>query len=233
MRDRSRLTSEHAFDTVASLYEAWFDDPLGRLVDELEKDLIYQYAVPGAGTRALDAGTGTGHFAADLAAKCNEVVGLDLSPQMLDVARRKQGSLHWLRGDMAALPFDDATFDLVLSVTALEFVASPERAVGEMWRVLRPAGNLVVATLNRWSPWAWARRRESRQAETPFSHANFPSPCEFVRLLRRLGPVQWSSSVFVGPGGGGMKRAWELERPGRALLPHFGALLVGRVNKCS
>jgi ubiquinone/menaquinone biosynthesis C-methylase UbiE len=253
-----RPASEHAFDAAAPFYDSWFDLPLGQTVDALEKDLLYGLASLRPGERVLDMGTGTGHFAFDLAGHGLEVVAVELSPAMLAVARGQvppspgrgkvppspgrgkslparrpaaTGSVHLVRGDAAALPLAPGAFELVLSVTALEFVADPQRALAEMWRAVRPGGRLVVAVLNALSPWAWARRRESQKQETPFSHAHFFTPWEFRRLLRALGPVTWSSSVFIGPHGTGERRAWRLERLGRAALRPFGALLVGRVVK--
>ncbi len=222
---------EGAFDSTASLYDAWFNTPLGRTVDELEKDLLRRFIGPAPGGRALEVGCGTGHFVAELAAQGWTVVGLDLSAEMLAVARDKQASMVLARADAAALPWRDASFDLVLSVTTLEFMTRRQEALQQMWRVLRPGGRLVVGVLNALSPWAWQRRRESRRSETPFSQAHFFAPREFVRLLGGLGAVQWSSSVFIGPAGQGLHAAWALERLGRAWLKPFGALLVGRVQK--
>jgi ubiquinone/menaquinone biosynthesis C-methylase UbiE len=230
-RQTERLPSEQAFDAVASLYDSWFGLPLGRTVDELEKDLLYSLTGLLSGQRVLDVGTGTGHFAFDLAAGGGIMVGMDLSMPMLAVARSKGPSARLIRGDAAAMPLAADSFDLVLSVTALEFVAHRERAIDEMWRAVRPGGRLVAGVLNALSPWAWVRRREGTRQETPFSHAHFFYPREFVKLLSRLGPVTWSSSVFVGPNGMGLRWAWALERVGRALFKRFGALLVGRVMK--
>jgi len=226
-----RPPSEHAFDAIASLYDSWFKLPLGQAVDELEKDLLYKLAGLRDGERVLDVGTGTGHFAFDLAARGGIVIGMDLSKPMLAVAGSKGSSVRLLRGDAAALPLTSGTFDLVFSVTTLEFVANRERTLDEMWRAVRPGGRLVVGVLNALSPWAWARRRESKKQETPFSHAHFFYPWEFIKLLSRLGPMMWNSSVFVLPNGLGLRWAWTLERVGRALLKPFGALLVGRVTK--
>ena len=249
MLGSQRPPSEHAFDAVAPLYDSWYDTPLGQTVDELEKDLLYHLAglrglaegetlrgltegeTLRGGERALDLGTGTGHFAVELAAHGLTVIGIDLSAPMLAVAQGKAAALHLVRGDAARLPLASESFDLVFSVTALEFVARPERAVQEMWRAVRPGGRLVIGALNAWSPWARQRQRESREQETPFSHAHFFSPAEFIGLLLGLGPVQWSSCVFVGPNGQGLRWAWTLERLGRVLLKPFGALLVGRVLK--
>jgi SAM-dependent methyltransferase len=230
-RETQRPQSERAFDAVAAVYDSWFDLPLGQAVDALEKELLYRLAGLRPGERALDVGTGTGHFAFDLAGHGLTVVGADLSAPMLAAAGSTGLSVHLLRGDAAALPLAAASFDLVLSVTALEFMANPQRAVVEMWRAVRPGGRLVVGVLNACSPWAWARRRESRTQETPFSHAHFFDPWGFVRLLRPLGPVTWSSAVFVGPHGAGLRWARGLERVGQVLLRPFGALLVVRVTK--
>jgi len=231
MTATERPPSERAFDAVATLYDSWFETPLGHTVDLLEKGLLYSLAELQVGQRALDVGTGTGHFALDLIAHGLTAVGVDLSAPMLSVARSKDRAVHLLRGDAAALPAASESFDLVLSVTALEFIDRRQQALSEMWRLVRPGGRLVVGVLNAWSPWAWARRREDREQESPFSHAHFYDPKEFVGCLRRLGPVTWSSSVFVGPSGQRLHWAWQLERVGRILLKPFGALLVGRIIK--
>jgi ubiquinone/menaquinone biosynthesis C-methylase UbiE len=231
MTQDGRPQAEHAFDPVAEFYDQWFDSPVGAAADELETDLLYRLAGPLSGQRALDVGAGTGHFALHLAAKGSAVVAVDLSLSMLEVAHAKQAPIHLIRGDAATLPLQSARFDLVLSVTALEFIGQPQSAIAEMWRALRPGGRLVVGVLNALSPWAWARRREARKQETPFSHAHFYYPWEFLSYLRRLGPVEWSSSVFFGPDGQGLRWAWRLERVGRVLCKPLGALLVGKVVK--
>ncbi len=228
----ARPASERAFDPVAELYDGWFDTPLGRTVDKLEKDLLYRLADLRPSERVLDVGTGTAHFALDLAARGGVVVGVDLSLPMLAVARGKAPSANLVRGDAAALPFTDSQFDLVFSVTMLEFVADPEQALDEMWRLVRPGGRLVIGVLNALSPWAWARRRESRKQTTPFDDARFFYPWEFRRMLHGYGPLSWSSSVFVAPGGAGLGVAWALECIGRIVFRPFGALLAGRISRC-
>jgi ubiquinone/menaquinone biosynthesis C-methylase UbiE len=223
--------SERAFDSVAEAYDGWYATTLGAVVDSLERDLLYQIARPRAGETALDVGTGTGHFALDLTRLGLTAVGLDLSKPMLEVARSKEAGLCLLRGDASRLPLVGGRFNLVLSVTALEFIAERGAALREMWRVVRPGGRLLVAALNAWSPWAWKRHLEARRTNSPFCHAHFFQPSEFVSMLQQFGPVKWSSSVFIGPSGEGMRWAWALERFGRRFVRRFGALLVGEVAK--
>jgi len=219
------------FDPFADLYDSWFDTPLGHTVDLLEKDLLLRFTGPVAGQAALDVGTGTGHFAQFLAERGARVVGVDVSRAMLRVARAKPGMPPLVQADAATLPFGDGVFDLVLSVTALEFVSDAARPVAEMARVCRKGGRVVVGVLNAWSPWAWVRRKAARRNPSdPFAAAHFFAPGEFTRLLAPFGTVRWSSSVFVLPGGQGLRAAWPLERIGRGAFRPFGALLVGRID---
>lgn len=105
-------------------------------------------AAIGPGQRVLDVGCGTGVLARAAAERVGPqglVVGLDPNAQMLAVARRKPSGVVWQSGAAEALPFDDASFDAVVSQFALMFVESTSVAIAEMLRVLRPGGRLAVA----------------------------------------------------------------------------------------
>jgi SAM-dependent methyltransferase len=100
------------------------------------------------GQHVLDVGCGTGVLACAAAERVGpkgRVVGLDPNDQMLAVARRKPTAVTWQLGQAEALPFDDASFDDVVSQFALMFFESRSTAVAEMLRVLRPRGRLAVA----------------------------------------------------------------------------------------
>lgn len=110
----------------------------------------------GPGQRALDVCCGTGDIAFALAGAGAEVVGLDFSPEMLAVAaerleaRRARGqvprppAIQFVRGDALELPFPDARFDVVTIGYGLRNLADFARGIGEMRRVLRPGGRLLV-----------------------------------------------------------------------------------------
>lgn len=101
-----------------------------------------------AGQRVLDVACGTGALTvavADRVLPDGAVVGLDANPQMLAVARRKHGAIRWHEGRAESLPFDDTTFDAVVSQFGLMFFDDRVAALREMWRVLRPGGRLAVA----------------------------------------------------------------------------------------
>lgn len=101
-----------------------------------------------SGHRVLDVACGTGALTvavADRVLPGGAAFGLDANPQMLAVARRKHAPIEWYEGRAESLPFDDATFDAVVSQFGLMFFDDRLAALREMWRVLRPGGRLAVA----------------------------------------------------------------------------------------
>jgi ArsR family transcriptional regulator len=98
----------------------------------------------------LDIGTGTGRVLEVMAPKVERAVGLDLSREMLAVARVNleragAGNCSIRQGDMYQLPLPGASFDAVVIHQVLHYAQEPERAVAEAARVLRPGGRLVIA----------------------------------------------------------------------------------------
>ena len=100
------------------------------------------------GERVLDVGCGTGVLtreAADRVGPTGHVAGLDLNQSMLTVAEEMRPEIEWRLGDAVDLPFDNASFDIVVSQFMLMFVPDGVAALKEMWRVLSPAGRLCIA----------------------------------------------------------------------------------------
>lgn len=105
------------------------------------------------GERVLDLGCGTGN-AALLAARAGaETVGLDPAPRLIEVAHERAAAggadIEFVVGQAESLPFDDASFDVVVSVFGVIFTTDPERAISEMLRVVRPDGRALVSA---WLP---------------------------------------------------------------------------------
>lgn len=97
--------------------------------------------------RGLDLGCGTGYFLPELAKRCASLLGLDLAPGMLQVARHKLGSAQLICGDAEQLPFASGSLDLIYSSLALQWCASLPQALSEIHRVLRPGGFFAFSTL--------------------------------------------------------------------------------------
>ncbi len=109
---------------------------------------LVDLADPQPGERALDIACGTGVWAlhaADRVGPHGRVSGLDINPDMLAVARRKQnaGTVEWREGSADALPFDDTSFDVVGCQVGLMFFPDRVAALREMRRVLAPGGRFV------------------------------------------------------------------------------------------
>ena len=101
---------------------------------------------------AFDVACGAAHVAEVAAPHVRQVVGIDLTPALLTIGAERlaqAGIANVLlqEGDAAALPFLDASFDLVISRTALHHFPKPQRCVAEMARVCRPGGRVVVADM--------------------------------------------------------------------------------------
>ncbi len=114
--------------------------------------LLLQAANPQPGERVLDVACGTGIVARQVArwvGASGQVVGLDLSPAMLAVARsaagREGASIEWHEGRAEALPFPEGRFDLVLCQQGLQFVPEKPQAVAEMYRVLSEGGRVALS----------------------------------------------------------------------------------------
>ncbi len=102
---------------------------------------------PASGDRILDAGTGSGNLAAALARPGIDLVGIDFCEPAFALARRKAPSAHFQFGDLTRpLAFPDASFDHVACSAVLHVLSREEQrfALGELARVLRPGGRLVV-----------------------------------------------------------------------------------------
>src|ERR1700712_5513075 len=97
--------------------------------------------------RALDVGCGEGRFCRMLKAAHVNVIGIDPTPQLLEEARRRDPSGDYRSGKAEELPFEAASFDLVVSYLTLVDIVDFRTAIREMTRVLKPAGALLIANL--------------------------------------------------------------------------------------
>jgi SAM-dependent methyltransferase len=133
----------------------WGHGHYERTAAELEPvaEHVVSLAGPRSGELVLDLATGTGN-AALLAARSGAVVtGLDSASRLIDVARARAAEARveaaFVVGDVQALPFEDSSFDVALSVFGLVFAADADRAFAELIRVLRSDGRAFVSV---WEP---------------------------------------------------------------------------------
>jgi ubiquinone/menaquinone biosynthesis C-methylase UbiE len=124
---------------AAEVYEACFVPAIfgawaGRVADAAEVT---------TGDKVLDVGCGTGVLAREALRRVGpegRVTGLDLNEGMLAVAARTEPKIAWREGHATALPFEDASFDVVASQFALMYFPDRAAALRDMWRTLAPGG---------------------------------------------------------------------------------------------
>ena len=107
------------------------------------RDAFFALVPPPAG-RTLEVGCGEGRVTRDLAARGHRVTSLDASPTLLRAAAEADPGGAYVLGAAEALPFADASFDLVVAYNVLMDVADMPAAVGEVARVLVPGGSLCA-----------------------------------------------------------------------------------------
>ncbi len=136
---------------VGRIFAAWsgfYDHPLLQQLyyRPVHRRLLRQLnAAPRRSVRVLDAGCGTGQVLADLAGPERQLLGLDLSREMLQHAQDRVPGARLLQGDCQRLPLADASVDLVLNTLSFHWYPQPLAALSEFLRVLRPGGQLLLA----------------------------------------------------------------------------------------
>jgi 2-polyprenyl-3-methyl-5-hydroxy-6-metoxy-1,4-benzoquinol methylase len=190
--------------------EPVFPDPLldrkfDVLVDELRRLLPVE--------ALLDAGCGDGRYLTalpGLGPVPKRIVGVDIAESILDTARRATSSVglepKLMRANLERLPLGDSEFDVVISIQVIEHLVDPMAGAGELARVLKPGGtlllstdnraNLITRTLNapRWVVASIVRKRHFRE-RFKFPHRSF-SRQELSRMLVESGLVVERTRTF-------------------------------------
>jgi SAM-dependent methyltransferase len=129
------------------------------------RDAFFDAIVPTPGRLTLEVGCGEGRVARDLAARGHRVIGIDASPTLVASAAAADPAGRYLAADAAALPFPDASFDIVVAYNSLMDVAEMPAAVAEAARVLQPGRPLCICVTH---PTADAGKFQSKDPGAPF-----------------------------------------------------------------
>lgn len=190
------------FDVEAKTYDSWYSTKMGAYVDEVETDCAFKLFPIKEGMQVLDVGCGTGNFSIKLAEKGCKVVGIDMSTEMLKIAKEKARcrnlNIEFYKMDVLDLKFQDEYFDGVFSMAVFEFIQNPDRAIDEMFRVLRKDGHLLIGTINRDSRWGQMYLTEEFQKNSVFKYANFKT-VEEIKNLKKDYLVKVRQCLYIPP----------------------------------
>lgn len=148
--EQKRTYVRRLFATIADRYDL-ITQLLSFGQDRRWKRTLVALADVRAGARVLDLACGTGDITYEIAARGADATGLDVTIRMLELANAKRSGapVHFLAGDMMALPFAAAQFDVVTSGYGIRNVPTIQPALSEIHRVLRPGGLFLSLDFNR------------------------------------------------------------------------------------
>jgi ubiquinone/menaquinone biosynthesis C-methylase UbiE len=191
-----------AFEALAPVYDIWYQTPLGEYVWAVEAAAVHAMLPPKVNGVVVDIGVGTGMSLSLLQPLSSQIVGVDNTWQMVNIAFQKNQEnqeVHLVIGDGENLPFRRNVADLIMGMTVLEFVPNPDQFLQEVQACLHPKGWLVLGVLTSTNLWALERRIRSFAQPDVFSHAQFPSPWQLIRRLYRNGfyRVHYRGAVYA------------------------------------
>lgn len=227
------------YDAFSTTYDEGRDRGYHKLIDDQAAAIVRRVAEGGT---ALEVGCGTGLVMQRVAGFAAHVTGIDVSPGML--ARARERGLDVREGSATALPFPDASFDVVYSFKVLAHVSPVEPALAEMARVTRPGGHIVFDAYNRDSlrflvKRVFGPRRTSKAFDEGAIGTRFDAPEDALRRAGALGTVvdvagirilTAHSGILRVPGLGPMaaRAEWALMR---SPLRRFAGFLVFTVRR--
>jgi ubiquinone/menaquinone biosynthesis C-methylase UbiE len=195
MIEMTRNDSLFDFDQIATEYDRWYETAEGKLYDKLEKRALLRLCGRmERGDTLLEVGMGTGWWSRFFSELGFEIIGIDISPKMVEIARSKRiPSATFELADAHKLPFADGCFSASTAITTIEFTREPKTVIREMIRCTQPGGNLVLGVLNGS---AQINQMRKKQADGPFSFARFFTVDELYELLAPYGNTILRSCAF-------------------------------------
>src|SRR6187401_2756322 len=170
------------------------------------------------GARVADLGCGSGVFTELLRQQGFQSIGLDISPKLIELGRRKYPGLELIEGDAENLPFESESLDGVLLSGLVHHFPDPRRLAGEVRRVLRSGGRFVAFDPNRMNPFMWLYRDRAspfyssvgvtenerpvlaKEAAETFRAAGFTVETDYLSNLRyryvASGRVRWLLPLY-------------------------------------
>lgn len=216
------------FNHIASQYDQWYETPLGYQVDIIEKKLFFQHLKKIKTRNILEIGSGTGHWTQWLSELDFVVTGIDIAEKMLQVAVRKNiPKADFIMQSADDLPFEDNSIENVVAITSLEFVENIDKAMKEIFRVLKPEGYFIVGALNKNGSLETIRKKDEI-----FKHATIFTKDDLFRQMKRFGNAVIDGCLYMPNPSASVDDILIAEKQTHSNLKNiYGNFLVGSVQK--
>lgn len=178
------------FDAIAAAYDQWYQSTRGKLLLAMEVDAL-RCLTHGLVKPYLEVGVGGGRFALELGIE----YGIDPAEAALKIAAKR--GIRVARAEGKALPFVNAAFGAVFLLFTICFLRNPEKVLCEAKRTLKKGGGLVIAMINKESPWGRFYRRKKAAGHPIYRHAIFYSVDQVTQMMRETGyaPMAFASTL--------------------------------------
>jgi len=186
MNEIESTASVFDFNPLAGEYEKWYETAEGRQYDMLEERALGRLiGKVESGVNLLKVGMGTGWWSLFFSKLGYHVTGVDVSPDMVDVARLKNiPNARFEKADGHKLPFADQSFTVSAAVASIEFTRVPKVVLQEMIRCIKPGGKLFLGLLNGDAP---INKKRKEKGGSVFASAQFLILRDICTLLDPYG----------------------------------------------
>ena len=200
------------FDPIAEGYDKWYETEIGRVADQVERELAFQFFQP-LGPKILEIGCGTGQYTTKLAEQGYQITAVDISEKMMARAQEKITNLgyqvKWLKADITQTMDQLEHYQGILSMSAFEFIPNPEEMLASLFEHLEPKGCLVIGVIAAESSWGeFYRSKAKTKPESVFAHARLYTEAE-IRQWKVGGRLELGKALYFPP---------EVSSPEQALI---------------
>ena len=168
-------------------YGSWFKPARGQVIDALEKAALTAALKGQSYEKALDVGIGNGRLLSIYAPHAAHITGMDISSEQLDRAAEAARNLNIpfekkLCKEASRIEIDDESFDLIICSRVLQHVFDWRESVAEFARILKPNGDLVLLTYNRFSIYGLKKLYQHKFVNS--NKGRFQNPIALARELK-------------------------------------------------
>jgi len=209
------IMSNELFDPIAEGYDEWYGTEIGRVADQVERELAFQFFHP-SGPKILEIGCGTGQYTTELAEQGYQITAVDISEKMMAKAREKITNfgyqVKWLKADITQIMDQLEQYHGILSMSAFEFIPNPEEILASLFEHLEPKGCLVIGVISGESSWSqFYRRKAITKPESVFAHARLFTESE-IRQWKVGGRLELGKALYFPPDVSSVEQALTIEK---------------------